>query len=85
MDKKPHKRSIAGIRNKINQPGGERHAIDYDDIDRGNTVMYNECTGMMYSPPYDEAELESYQSLSDITSLEKEADSEHNGTHTQKK
>jgi hypothetical protein len=40
---------------------------------------------MMYSPPSDEAQLDSYQALTDIKALEKEADSEHNGRPAQKK
>jgi hypothetical protein len=84
MDKKTRRRCSAEKRKKY-RANGVWHAMEYDNIDNANTVMYNECTGMMYSPPYDESELDSYQELSDIKALEKEDDSEHNGRPAQKK
>lgn len=44
-----------------NNQSSELEDDSYPDI--SNVVSSSECTGMMYAPPQDESEIESYQEL----------------------
>lgn len=66
MDKKQSDRSLFLVpdkktTNKIDNDMDETNYDGYPDI--SNTVSTTECTGMMYAPPQNEAEFESYQEM----------------------
>lgn len=58
------------IKNRVK---GEDKEIDYDDYPGiSNTASSTECTGMMYAPPQNEEEFESYQDMFDMEIPKKE-------------
>ncbi len=66
MDKNQNKNSIdiksyKKMVNNTNKQFSESYYDSYPDI--ANVVSSCECTGMMYAPPQDESEFESYQEL----------------------
>lgn len=66
MDKNQNENSIDIESNKkmINNTNNQFNELDYDSYPEIlNVVSSCECTGMMYAPPQDESEFESYQEL----------------------
>lgn len=66
MDKNQNKNSIEikSYKKIINNTNNQLNELDYDSYpDISNVVSSCECTGMMYAPPQNESEFESYQEL----------------------